>query len=262
MHGLKAFLLLLAIGMVVTSITLVAHAQLPAGAGTPVPTMFQSAVSQFIEAELKLYPERATALGDHRFDERFDDHSTAGIARILSHAHRWIKIFRAFDASSLSADEEADRQWLLANIDRELLWTERVGSYQRDPGIYLPTAAIEGLIKRNFAPARVRMHSVTAREVAALANLRAARANLKPQRVPQVATDIVLKDMGAILKFFKSTVPSAFDKVPDGPDKKAFREANAHVISAIDDYGKWLQEDLRPHARGSYRRRCLSQNDS
>jgi soluble cytochrome b562 len=96
------------------------------------------------------------------------------------------------------------------------------------------------------------MHSVTAREVAALANLRAARANLKPQRVPQVATDIVLKDMGAILKFFKSTVPAAFDKVPDGPDKKAFREANAQVISAIDDYGKWLQEDLRPHARGSY----------
>jgi hypothetical protein len=53
-----------------------------------------------------LYPERATALGDHRFDERFDGHSTAGIAPIVSHAHRWTKIFRAFDASSLSLDEE------------------------------------------------------------------------------------------------------------------------------------------------------------
>ncbi len=67
MRGLKAFLLLLAIGSIGTSATPLADAQLPDGARIPAASAFQRAVNQFIEAELKLYPERATALGDHRF---------------------------------------------------------------------------------------------------------------------------------------------------------------------------------------------------
>lgn len=252
MRGLKAIVLVLAIEVVGTSATLLADAQLGGGARVPEASAFQRTVNQFIETELKLYPERATALGDHRFDTRVDDRSAAGIARIVSHANRWAKIFRTFDANSLSPNNEADREWLLAIIDGELLWTERVRSYERDPGMYLPTAAVYGLIKRNFAPAQVRMRSVTAREKAALANLRAARANLKPEHVPQVAIDIVLEQMPATLTFFRASLPEAFDKVPNSPDKKAFRAANARVISAINGYGKWLRTVLRPHARGNY----------
>jgi uncharacterized protein (DUF885 family) len=110
MRGLKAFVLLLAIEVVGTSATLLAGGQLPDGARMPVPRAFQLTVNQFIEAELKLYPERATALGDHRFDSRVDDHSAAGIARIVSHANRWAKIFRTFDDNSLSPNSEADRE--------------------------------------------------------------------------------------------------------------------------------------------------------
>ena len=67
------------------------------------------------------------------------------------------------------------------------------------------------------------MPSVTAREKGALANLQAAHTNLRAEHVPQVAIDIVLQQMPATLTFFKTSVPQAFDKVPDGPDKKAFR---------------------------------------
>ena len=252
MRGLKAFLLLLAIGSIGASATPLADAQLPDGARIPAASAFQRAVNQFIEAELKLYPERATALGDHRFDARVDDDSATGIAQIVSHANRWAKIFHAFDANSLSPHDEADREWLLASIDGELLWTERMRSYERNPGMYLPTAAVHKLILRNFAPARVRMRSVTAREKAGLANLRAARAYLKPERVPQVAIDIVLEQMPATLAFFRGSLPAAFDKEPEGQDKEAFREANARLIAAIENYGKWLSSSLRPHARGDY----------
>jgi hypothetical protein len=71
---------------------------------------------------------------------------------------------------------------------------------------------VNELIKRNFAPARVRMHSVTAREKAAPANLQAARANLKPEHVPQVAIDIVLQQMPATLTFSKLRCPKRLTK--------------------------------------------------
>jgi hypothetical protein len=107
MFNLKAFALLLALGLVGTSATHLAHAQLPYRARMLAANAFQPAVNQSIEAELKLYPERATALGDHRFDARVDDDSAAGIKRIVSHAKRWTKIFCAFDAISLSPSSEA-----------------------------------------------------------------------------------------------------------------------------------------------------------
>jgi uncharacterized protein (DUF885 family) len=252
MRRVKAVLFLLVIGVGGTSATPRVNALAPKRAGMLEERAFKDTVKRFIEEELTLYPERATALGDHRFDARVDDDSAAGNARIVSHAHRWEKIFRAFDRNSLSPNSEADRDWLLANIDGELLRTENMRSYERDPGMYLPTRAVNELIKRNFAPAEVRMRSVTAREKGALANFQAARANLRAEHVPQVAIDIVLQQMPATLTFFRTSVPEAFDKVPDGPDKKAFREANSQAISAINDYGTWLRTVLRPQARGTY----------
>ena len=250
MHWLKAFLLLV-IFQFTSAGMLEAEAQTP-GAPSEAASAFEHTVREFIDAELKLYPERATALGDHRFDAFVDDHSAAGIARAVSHADRWAEIFRRFDTRSLSSNDRADREWLLAKIDGELLWTRQVRLYERDPGMYLPTASVYELIRRNFAPPGIRMRAVTAREKAALANLRAARANLNPARVPQVAIDIVLQQMPATLAFFQTSLPAAFDKVSGGPDKTAFRAANAEAISEIEDYGKWLRTELRPHARGSY----------
>jgi len=49
----------------------------------------------------------------------------------------------------------------ISDIDGELLRTESLRSYERDPGMYLPTRAVNELITRNFAPAEVRMRLVT-----------------------------------------------------------------------------------------------------
>jgi uncharacterized protein (DUF885 family) len=213
---------------------------------------FKAQVSVFVETELRLYPERATHLGDHRFDGRVDDLSAGGIDQVIHHAKKWIAMFGAHDPKSLSPANEADREWLLAHVDGELLWTEQVRSYQRDPGMYLPTAAVNSLIKREFAPAEKRIRSVTARETAALRNLDAARRNLQPQLTPKVYVDIALQQMPATIGFFKNDVPLAFAKVADGPDKQAFTKANAKLVAAIDDYSQWLKNDLMPKASGDY----------
>ncbi len=213
---------------------------------------FRAQVAEFVQAELRLYPERATRLGDHRFDHRVDDLSANGIDVAIRHAKKWLKLFDADDPKTLSPLNEADREWLMAHADGELLWAEQVRSYQRDPGMYLPTASVNSLIKREFAPAKARMHSVTAREVAALSNLDAARRNLKPPLTAKVAVDIALQQMPATIAFFNNDVPLAFAKVADGPDKQAFAKANANLVAAIEDYRQWLKNDLMPKASGDY----------
>ena len=218
----------------------------------PGDTVFRAQASEFVDAELRLYPERATALGDHRYDNQLDDLSADAFAQVVVHAKKWLQTFRADDPKALSSANEADREFLVAQADGELLWIEQVRTYEREPEIYLPTAAVNSLIKRDFAPLASRMNSVTAREIAALKNLDAARRNLKPALAPKVAIDITLQQMPGTLGFFRKDVPEAFAKVGDGPDKRAFSKANADLVAAINDYSRWLKSELMPRASGSY----------
>ena len=235
-----------------TAIVVAVASPAHADASSAGDSAFRAQIAQFVEAELQLYPERATRLGDHRFDGRVEDLSAHGIDEVILHAKKWIALFAADDPKSLSRANEADREWLIAHTDGELLSAEQIRSYQRDPDMYLPTSSINALIKRDFAPVESRMRSVTEREVAALRNLDAARENLKPAMTPKVTIDIVLQEMPATIAFFKNDVPLAFSKVGDGPDKQAFAKANSNVMAAIDDYSKWLKNDLMPHASGDY----------
>ena len=193
--------------------------------------------------------------------------SAQGIDAVIHHAKKWIASFDADDGRNLSPPNEADREWLISHLDGELLWTEQIRSYQRDPETYLPTSSVNALIKREFAPAEIRMRSVTAREVGALKNLDAARANLQPSLTPKVYVDIALQQMPATIGFFNNDVPLAFAKVADGPDKQAFAKANANLIAAIQDYAQWLKNELMPKASGDYAigavayRRMLNDSD-
>ena len=116
----------------------------------------------------------------------------------------------------LSPPNEADREWLVANLDEELLWDEEVKFYRSDPGVYLSTAAVDSLIKRDFAPLVQRMGSVAARERAAIGKLEQARRNLKAAATSKVAVDIALEQMPATIGFFRNDVPLAFASVPAG----------------------------------------------
>ena len=213
---------------------------------------FRKTVDDFIESELRMFPERATDLGDHRFDDAIDNVSADGIASRVQHAIKWKTKFNAIDPARLSEANEADRQWLLARCDSELLANTQIRGYEREPGMYLPTSAVYSLIQRNFAPLADRMRSVAAREVAALKNFDFARSNLKPQMVAPVAIDITLEQMPATIAFFEQSLPQAFKDLPEESDKRVFETANAQTIAALRKYGDWLRNDLKPHATGNY----------
>lgn len=228
---------------------------------------FRAAVDHFIESELRMFPERATQLGDHRFDNRVDDVSARGIAEEILHATDWKAKLSRFNSPALSPANRADRDWLIARCDGELLSTQELRTYQRDPGMYLPTSAVYSLIKRNFAPLENRMVSVTERERAALKNFDYARTNLRPERVAPVTIDINLDQMPATVAFFEKELPEAFREVPDGRNKSAFEVTNRQIVEALTKYSEWLKNDLRPQAAGDYAigaqayRRMLADSD-
>src|SRR5579871_3312615 len=213
---------------------------------------FRRLTQKFIEDDLRTYPEFATDQGDHRYDNRLTDMSRDSIEGRISATKEWKHEFEAVAPKHLSAPNEADREWLVAQLDGRLLDDEQLRGYERTPDDYLPIDALLALIKRNFAPLDLRMRSVTARETAALHNLAAARVNLKAARTAKVTVDIFLSQIPGVIDFLQKDLVDAFAAIPGGHDKTAFLKANAKLIAAVQGYAKWLKRDLLPHATGDY----------
>jgi uncharacterized protein (DUF885 family) len=221
-------------------------------AATSADDDFRELTQRFIQADLRTYPEFATDEGDHRYDNRLADMSRAAIEERIAATKKWKHQFEALARAHLSTDNEADREWLIAQLDGRLLDDQELRGYERSPDDYLPVDALHALIKRNFAPLEVRMHSVTARETAALQNLAVARVNLKPGRTAKVTVEIALSEMPGVIDFAQKDLLEAFAAIPNRPDKKAFLNANAKLVAAMQGYATWLKNDFLPHATGSY----------
>ncbi len=213
---------------------------------------FHRLTQKFVEDDLRTYPAFATDQGDHRYDNQLADMSRAAIESRIRATKEWKHEFEAVSPKHLSAANEADREWLVAQLDGRLLDDEQLRGYERTPDDYLPIDALLALIKRNFAPLDIRMRSVTARETAALHNLGVARVNLKAARTAKVTVDIFLSQIPGVIDFLQKDLVDAFAAIPGGHDKTAFLKANAKLIAAVQDYAKWLRRDLLPHATGDY----------
>jgi len=245
---MAAFVLAIAVGAAALSSS---WAETATGAA-PGDAAFRAEVARFIDEELRLFPERATYAGDHRYDDRVNDLTRSGIDTVVAHAKRWHKTFGAVDARLLCAANEADRQWLLARLDGYLLWNEQVRSYESDPSMYFPTSGVYSLVIRDFAPLEKRMQLVTARAKASLRNLEAARTNLKPERAAKISVEIALTELNGSLGFLRAELPKLFDPIADGPAKRAFLDANRALVSATEGYARWLREDLLTNTSGDY----------
>ena len=137
-------------------------------------------------------------------------------------------------------------------IDSRILTLEIVRPWARDPDSYSSglTNTAYLMIKRAFAPPEERLRSLIAREKAMPAALAEARKNL--ENPPRIYTEIAIEQIDGNRDFFKTAVASAFPTVTDKALLAEFKQANDAVIAALDDYKKWLKDDLLKRSNGDF----------
>ena len=106
------------------------------------------------------------------------------------------------------------------------------------------------MIKRAFAPPEERLRQLIAREKAMPAVLAEARKNL--DNPPRIYTEIAIEQIDGNRDFFKTAVAAAFPTVTDKALLAEFKQANDAVIAALDDYKKWLKDDLLKRSNGEF----------
>ncbi len=211
-------------------------------------------VDEYFQAYFDAHPTAGTAVGLHQYDARLDDLSRAAIEKQIGTLKQLRETLTRIDRKTLAFDDAIDLEALDGKIQGELLDLDTLKVWQINPMGYasLPGEAIDGLIKRDFAPAAERLKAVIAREQAIPALFQAARANvINP---PKEFTDLAIRMAKGSVGFFAKDV-AKWGKTAAGPDAKLsqeFEAANAGVVSALKEFVSWLETDLKPRSNGVY----------
>jgi uncharacterized protein (DUF885 family) len=198
-------------------------------------------------------PTAATTAGIHRYDGQLEDYSRAAIAREISTLHAYQQRFAAVPASGLSERAQGDRELLISSIRSSLLTLATIRPWQKDPDSYSSgiTASAFAIMERNFASPNERLQRLIEREQLMPAALQAAHANLL--NPPEVYTRIAIEQLPDDISFFQTDLPAAFAGV-DQPDLRArFNAINGKTIAALENYQRWLQQQVLPRSHGDFR---------
>ena len=235
-----------------------APAQTAAPKAAPKPATAEAAFAalsqRYVRGIAEFSPVSGTTLGDHRFDSRINDVSSAGRARRLAHDKALLAALGRIDRAALARETQVDAA-LLDNALRYDIWQiETLRDWAWDPQIYndIAGSALYGLAARDFAPWPQRLKAATARMEAMPAFLAQARAQLTPARVPAIYASTVAKQNSGIVDIAETMLAPHADTL-SAPDRRRFNAALATLKAAVAAHQKWLDTVLVPQAKGELR---------
>jgi uncharacterized protein (DUF885 family) len=247
----------LALATVMTLLaTLIGGCGRPSAPTVPEPGAGDAAFRQLAGEILGEYyqrnPTTATDLGIHTYDDQLEDYSAAAVKANVAAAKDFRTRLDAIDPARLTPDAQLDREFLQHIMDGSVLRDDVVRGWAKDPDLYSSgiTNTAYVMIKRNFAPPEQRLKSLVARLKSMPNVLADARRNLADP--PKVYTEIAIEQVDGNRDFFTTSVAEAFGEVTDAALLADFRTANAAVVAALDEYKRWLQNELLPKSNGSF----------
>jgi uncharacterized protein (DUF885 family) len=225
----------------------------PAVAADPPPAL-AAFVDDYFDAYFAWNPSAGTAAGLHQYDTQLEDWSAEAVARRVASVKALQQRLEKLRLGKLAADEAIDAEILDGQMRAELLDLDTVRNWRKNPMNYImtPAAAVDGLMKRDFAPAPDRLRSLIARLHATPRMFEALRANV--ENPPREFTDLAIRMGAGSIGFYRETV-HAWAKEAAGPDAgllKQFDDADAAVLKALEETVAWMKKDLLNRSKGSY----------
>ncbi len=181
---------------------------------------FTDRVEAFLAEFFRLNPTFATAIGEHRYDDRWPDLSVTGRAERAAFTERWLAQFGAM--AELVPDEAIDRDLLIGELEaarfadtelREDAWNPLDWVYLVGDGLFTLTA-------REFAPLADRLASTAGRLERLPAVMEAARETLVGhvgRPVGRFQTETALKQSAGIGELIGDAIAAAEAAAPTDP---------------------------------------------
>src|SRR5438034_1261925 len=224
---------------------------------TPQDDAFQKIARDYIEQYLQSNPEDATELGDHRFDSQLTDYSPDARAKDLATQKESRDKLNAIDGSQLTGPNNIDFRILKENIDYQIFRAEELKEADWNPLVYMQSLAnsLYLLVARDFAPAEKRIPNLRQRMEGIPVVIAQAKANL--QHPPRVHTETAIEQTQGAINLVRTELAPLLDQAPQL--KKELEPLQAKTAAALEDYKKWLQNDLLPRSDGDFAKKITAE---
>jgi len=240
----------------VKTIILVVALSLPlaiaAANANPKDDEFEKIAKDYIENYLASHPEFATELGDHRFDGIVSDYSPETRARMLAKAKQVHAALKKFDDyKQLTGANQVDARILRENVDYEIFRLEDLREAEWNPLVYNQSLAnsLYLLVARDFDSAEKRVPNLRSRMEAIPNVIAEAEANL--QHPPQLYTETAIEQIQGAINLVRNGLDPLLNQAPQV--KKDLDPIQEKTAKALEDYKKWLQNDLLKRSDGNFR---------
>jgi hypothetical protein len=218
-------------------------------AAEPLPHFVGDYLGHLYEA----YPSSATMDGVHVHDDLVEDYRRPAIDSHLGALAGFARRLDGIPLSSLTPEEQVDHAIVGANIRSRMFEFEDVRSWERSPHYYADTLAgsLAAQAIFNYAAETDRARRVLSKLRQAPRLIQAARDNVKDP--PAIFVKVGLDTWRGLKSFIDVDLPRAFAGVDDLHLLADLADASTEALHAIGSYIDYLENDLRPRARASFR---------
>ncbi|PYL55321.1 MAG: DUF885 domain-containing protein [Verrucomicrobia bacterium] len=213
---------------------------------------FEKIAKDYIENYLSSHPEFATELGDHRFDGVLTDYSPETRARMLVNAKQVREALNKFDDyKQLTGPNQVDVRILRDNVEGEIFRLEELREADWNPLVYNQSLAnsLYLLVARDFDSAEKRIPNLRQRMDGIPIVIKQAEANL--QHPPRVHTETAIEQIQGAINLVRNGLDPLLKQAPQL--KKNLAPVEEKTAKALEDYKKWLQDDLLKRSDGDFR---------
>jgi uncharacterized protein (DUF885 family) len=213
---------------------------------------FEKIAKDYVEGFLSSHPESATELGDHRFDGELTDYSAATRVRQLARAKQFREALKKFDdISQLTGANRVDVRILRDNIDNEIFELEELKEADWNPLAYNQSLAnsLYLLVARDFDSLENRIPNLRKRMEAIPHAINQAKENL--QHPPRIHTETAIEQVQGAISLVREGLSPLLDQAPQM--KKELAPLQEKTATVLEDYKKWLQDNLLKRSDGNFR---------
>ena len=215
---------------------------------------FSKLADRYLDGIADRSPVAATALGDHRADDRLDNVDTAARARIRDTLLDYRENLAGIDRDEMSRANQVDAAILQNEIESTLFVLDTLEEWAWNPLYYVRLSgnAIYGLLSRDFAPLDERLANAASRLEQLPRFFTQARVSLQPERVPKIHAETAIQQNRGLETIIDAMIVPHLAALP--PETRERLEAAIDSArAAIVGQQAWLEDELLPRANGDFR---------
>jgi hypothetical protein len=202
---------------------------------------WDSYVDQFLNDYFAANPTFAVYQGKHEYDGKFPDWSEAGLQKEIARLKAERDKASKFTDDQLDERQRFERDYLIAQIDKDLFWRQTADYPHLNPYWYADAMDPDVYVSRPYASLDVRLKAYTTYAKNVPAALDQIKGNLKGPLAMNLIK-IGRQTIGGLADFYERDVSKVFAGVTDQQLHADFKAANEGATKAIRDFDAWLAE--------------------